>query len=76
MFLRIYNLYDNANELVVFPITGKADRDHRFEVEEELDESRLVNLFTLRDVDIHQNWFSEPRKAEVGISIAFGAKGN
>ena len=76
MFLRIYNLYDNANELVVYPVTGKAGRDHRFEVEEELDKKRLVDLFTLRDVDIHQNWFSEPRKAELGISIALGGSGN
>lgn len=76
MFLRIYNIYDNANQLVVFPITGKAGRDHRFEVEEELDKKRLVDLFTLRDVDIHQDWFSEPRKAELGISIAFGGSGN
>ena len=57
-------------------MNGKAGRDHRFEVEEELDKKRLVDLFTLRDVDIHQNWFSEPRKAELGISIAFGGSGN
>lgn len=72
LFLRVFNIYDKANELTVFPVTGKAGRDHRFEIEKELDTARLVNLFTLQDVDIRQDWYSEPRKVELGLSIAFG----
>lgn len=76
LFLRVFNLYDKANELNVFAVTGRAGRDHRFEIEKELATARLVNLFTLQDVDINQSWYSEPRKVELGLSIAFGKSGN
>ena len=71
VFLRVYNLYDQANELDVFSVTGRAGRDHRFEVEEKLEEARLVGLFSLQDVDTRQDWFSQPRRIEVGVSVSF-----
>ncbi|TDI74195.1 MAG: TonB-dependent receptor [Bacteroidetes bacterium] len=71
LFLRVYNLFDQANEVVVFPITGRAGQDHRFPVQEQLDDARLVGLFTLADVDTHQNWFSEPRRVQLGFSMNF-----
>ncbi len=71
LFLRIYNLYDQANELTVHSVTGTAGRDHRFAVQEHLDSERLVGLFTLQDVDTHLNWFSEPRKIELGLTFSF-----
>jgi hypothetical protein len=71
LFLRIYNLYDQANELSVHSITGTATRDHRFAVQEHLDRERLVGLFTLQDVDTHLNWFSEPRRIELGLIFSF-----
>ena len=71
VFLRVYNLYDQANELDVFSVTGRAGRDHRFEVEEKLEEARLVGLFSLQDVDTRQDWFSQPRRIELGLSISF-----
>ncbi|TDI75409.1 MAG: TonB-dependent receptor [Bacteroidetes bacterium] len=73
LFLRVYNLFDQANELTVFSVTGRAVRDHRFPVEETLDSARLVGLFTLDDVDTHQNWFSEPRTVQLGLTFNFGS---
>ena len=72
-FLRIFNLFDQANEEIVFPVTGRATRDQRFSVEEQLDRNRLVGLFTLQDVDTHQDWFSEPRRVQLGFSMSFGS---
>ena len=71
LFLRVFNLFDQANEEVVFPVTGRAIRDHRFPVEEQLDRARLVGLFTLDDVDTHLNWFSEPRRVQLGFNMSF-----
>ncbi len=72
-FLRIFNLFDRANELTVFPTTGKATRDQRFPVEAKLDRNRLVGLFTLHDVDIHQDRFSQPRRVQLGFTMSFGS---
>ena len=72
LFVRVYNLFDQANELTVFSVTGRAIRDQRFPVEKQLDSARLVGLFTLDDVDTHQNWFSEPRSIQLGLTINFG----
>ncbi|HED06963.1 MAG TPA: TonB-dependent receptor [Ignavibacteria bacterium] len=71
LFLRIYNVFSQANELKVHPVTGTATRAHRFAVEKKLDKERLVGLFNLHDVDTHLDWFSEPRKIELGLTISF-----
>ena len=71
LFLRIYNVYDQSNELTVHSVTGTATRDHRFAVEEQLDSDRLVGLFTLQDVDTHLDWFSQPRRIEFGLTFSF-----
>ena len=71
LFLRIYNVFDQANQLTVHPVTGTATRAHRFAVEKELDRERLTGLFTLNNVDTHLDWFSEPRKIELGLTISF-----
>lgn len=70
-FLRIFNVFSQANELKVHSVTGTANRDQRFAVEEKLDRERLTGLFTLKDVDTHLDWFSEPRKIEVGFTFSF-----
>ncbi|MEO8399538.1 MAG: hypothetical protein ABI550_06960, partial [Ignavibacteriaceae bacterium] len=71
LFLRIYNVFDQANQLTVHPVTGTAFNAQRFAVEENLDRERLTGLFTLHDVDTHLDWFSEPRKVELGLTISF-----
>ena len=71
VFLRVYNIYDAANELTVYSVTGRAVSDHRYPLAEKLDEARLVGLFNLQDVDTHQNWFSQPRRIELGLSLSF-----
>jgi len=71
LFLRVFNLFNQANEESVFPVTGRATRDQRFPVEEQLDRDRLVGLFSLDDVDKHLNWFSQPRRVQLGFSMNF-----
>lgn len=70
-FGRVYNLLDQANELVVFPVTGRAGRDHRSKTEERLEAARLVGLFSLADVDTHQDWYSDPRRIQIGLTMSF-----
>lgn len=74
LFLRVFNLFDQANELKVYAITGRANRDHRYPITEQLEQDRLVGLFTLQDIDNHQDWYSEPRRIQVGINLNFGDK--
>ena len=71
VFLKVYNLYNQENELEVYSVTGRAGADHRFKIEEELETARLVGLFTLHDVDTHLDWFSQPRRIELGLSFSF-----
>lgn len=71
LFLRIFNVFDQPNELTVFSVTGTANRDQRFAIEEQLDRDRLVGLFTLQDVDTHLDWFSQPRRIELGFTFSF-----
>ncbi|MCH7573882.1 MAG: TonB-dependent receptor [Candidatus Marinimicrobia bacterium] len=70
-FLKVFNLLDEGNQLTVFPITGTAGRDHRFTIQEELERRRLVGLFTLQDIDNHQDWYSQPRRVQLGLSLRF-----
>jgi len=74
LFMRIFNLLDRANELTVYAVTGRANRDHRYPITEKLEQARLVGLFTLRDIDNHQDWYSEPRRIQIGISLNLGDK--
>jgi hypothetical protein len=74
LFIRVFNLFDRANELTVYAVTGRASRDHRYPITEQLEQDRLVGLFTLRDIDNHQDWYSDPRRIQVGISLNFGDK--
>ena len=69
LFLRVFNVFDIANQLSVFSTTGRADRDHRFPVEKALEESQLLGILTLHDVDNHPYWYSAPRLVELGITV-------
>jgi len=71
VFLKVYNLYNQENELEVYSVTGRAGANHRFEIEEKLETARLVGLFSLHDVDTHLDWFSQPRRIELGLSFSF-----
>ncbi len=71
VFLKVYNIYDAANELTVYSITGRAVSDHRYPSAEKLEEARLVGLFDLQDVDTRQDWFSQPRRIELGLTLSF-----
>lgn len=70
-FLRVYNIFDVKNEIIVHSVTGRADTDYRFPTVVAYQQNQLVDLFTLRDVDIHQDWYAPPRRILVGISFNF-----
>ena len=70
-FLRVYNIFDVKNEIIVHPVTGRADTDYRFPTVVAYQQNQLVDLFTLRDVDIHQDWYAPPRRILMGISLNF-----
>ena len=73
-FVRVFNVFDQANELDVFAVTGRAGKDHRYPISEQLERDRLVGLFTLRDIDTHQDRYSEPRRIQVGMTLNFDVK--
>lgn len=70
-FIRVFNVFDQADHLEVFAKTGSAGKDHRFPVTEQLERNRLVGLFTLQDIDNHRGWYSPPRRIQVGLSVRF-----
>ena len=70
-FIRVFNVFDQANHLKVFAATGTAGKNHRFPVTEQLERNRLVGLFTLQDIDNHRDWYSQPRRIQVGLSVRF-----
>ncbi len=71
IFLRVFNIFDVKNEINVHPVTGRADTDYRFPTVVQYEQNQLVDLFTLRDVDIHQDWYAPPRRILMGISFNF-----
>jgi len=73
IFLRIYNLFDHLNERYVNSTTGRATTIARRPIDLEILKRRLVTggQFTLDEYDRNPNWFSEPRKIQLGLSLVF-----
>ncbi len=70
-FVRVFNLFDVKNETRVHPTTGSAGSDYRFPTVVGYKQSQLVSLFTLSDVDIHQDWYAAPRRIQIGVSFNY-----
>jgi hypothetical protein len=71
IFLRVFNIFDVKNEINVHPMTGRAETDYRYPTVVAYEQNQLVDLFTLRDVDNHQDWYAAPRRILMGVSFNF-----
>jgi outer membrane receptor protein involved in Fe transport len=69
VFLKVFNLFDTANQLTVYSSTGRADRTYRTPGEAEA--ARENRNFTLQERDLRPEWYSEPRRMLVGLSLRF-----
>ena len=69
VFVKIFNLFDRLNQKAVFSSTGNAYEPYRTETERAL---LLQNPnFTLDEINLRPNYFSEPRKIIIGIKTNF-----
>ncbi len=73
LFVKVNNVFDVANEVVVYPSTGRATYNARNVRDEQLLRDKLAQegLFTLQEVDVQQTWYSEPRRIEFGFEVNF-----
>ena len=73
VFLKVENLLDNFNENNVYASTGTASAPARLPEVEQLERQRLLqeNLFTLGEIDNRAEWYSSPRKVQLGFQVRF-----
>lgn len=73
VFLRVYNLFDHLNELYVHSTTGRATNPARRPIDLEILKRRLASggQFSLEEYDRNPGWFSEPRRVQIGVAVAF-----
>ncbi|MEJ2194523.1 MAG: TonB-dependent receptor [Ignavibacteriaceae bacterium] len=65
LFLKVYNVFDNANELEVFSDTGRAG--YSLEVTRAQEPPKGVN--TIQEYYIRPDYYSSPRKIVLGASL-------
>lgn len=72
-FLKIDNLLDQLNEEYVYSSTGTADHNARLPENESLEIERLAqqNHFTLYEIDNRPQWYSSPRRIQLGFEVNF-----
>lgn len=73
LFLKVDNLFDHLNENYVYATSGRASNNARIPSQEAIERSALAQEghFTLDEVDNRPEWYSEPRKIELGLEILF-----
>jgi outer membrane receptor for ferrienterochelin and colicin len=69
-FMKITNLFDRKNNLDVYSSSGTADYDYNMIFE------TYQGYSTQKDFYIQPNFYEEPRKITLGLSIYFDQKGN
>ena len=67
VFLKVYNLFDTANELDVFGDTGRAG--YTLELTRAQEAPRGVN--TLEEYYTRPDFYSAPRQVVVGATVGF-----
>ena len=67
LFLKVYNLFDTANELQVFTDTGRAG--YTLELTRSQEEPRGVN--TLQQYFTRPDYYSAPRQVLIGAAVSF-----
>lgn len=73
VFLKIDNIFDQLNEEYVFSNTGSAKNNVRLPENEREEIERLAQsgVFTLQEIDSRPNWYSAPRKIQLGFEVQF-----
>jgi len=69
LFCQIYNLTDQLNEKYVYSSTGRADYPYR--TYSDLQLVRKNPNFTVDEIDLSPQYYSEPRRILVGFSLDF-----
>lgn len=71
LFLKVDNLFDHLNQENVFVFTGRADQNARLPEQQEPFERQInaEGLITTAEADLNPNFFSEPRKVQIGFEI-------
>lgn len=69
LFCQIYNLTDQLNEKYVYSSTGRADYPYR--TYSELQLIRQNPNFSVDEIDLSPQYYSEPRRILVGFSLDF-----
>ncbi len=72
LFIKIDNLFDTLNENSVYSTSGNASENIRLPEVEALEKERLLqeNNFSLNEIDVRPEWYSSPRKIQIGIELS------
>jgi outer membrane receptor protein involved in Fe transport len=68
-FVKVFNLFDTANHLIVYSSTGRADREYRTPAQAWAEQEN--RNFALEERDRRPHWYSEPRRVLIGFSVEF-----
>lgn len=73
IFFKTDNILDNLNHESVHSSTGRADQIARLPENELLDREKLEQEghFLMEEVDVHPEYFSSPRKIQIGLGVRF-----
>ncbi|MFZ1517939.1 MAG: TonB-dependent receptor [Ignavibacteriaceae bacterium] len=73
VYLKIDNVFDHLNQVSVYSSTGRANQNSRLPEDLELELERIsqAGLFTLPEIDNRPDWFSSPRKVQLGLEVHF-----
>ena len=73
LFVKVDNIFDHLNETSVYSSTGSAEYNARLPESEQLllDQLAAEGHFSLNEVDLRPNYYSSPRKVQVGLEIGF-----
>ena len=69
IFTKIYNLFDNMNEITVYTSTGTAKFPYRTNANRQILEQNPN--FTIKEIDLRPDYYSEPRRVILGLSVYF-----
>ncbi len=72
-FVRVYNLLDHLNENSVYSVTGRATQNARRPEDEKIQLRMLQQggQFTMQEWDNNPNWFSQPRRIQIGLIVRY-----
>ena len=73
VFLKVDNVFDHLNENSVYSNTGRATQRARLPYDEKIQREMLKQggQFTMQEWDNQPQWFSPPRRVQLGVSVKF-----